>query len=81
MKRAEVDKLKVGDVIKYRAYSLWDDDYKIVDAKVTNVYECTSGGTFAHGGKHSVKIEYHLDGGTYRDILDNEYVETYPQEV
>jgi hypothetical protein len=68
MKRVEVDKLKVGDVIKYRTYSLWDEDYKVVDAKVINVYECTS------GGKHSVRIEYHLDGGTYRDILDNELV-------
>lgn len=63
MRRANVDKLKVGDIIKYLAYSLWDEELVVVNAKVNEIRE-----------DGSARIEYHLDGGIYRDYLNNELV-------
>lgn len=72
--RREMDAFKVGDRFKYRVYSCERGKYVTVTAKVTNIYECTSGERFAHGGYHSVWIEYTVDRQKWREPADNDLV-------
>lgn len=54
MKRAEMDKLNVGDVVEVKTYNTTTEKYEWIKTTVSNIYECTDGGRFAHGGKYSV---------------------------
>ena len=54
MTRKEMDKLNVGDKIEVKVYNTTKDEYEWIPTTVTNVYESTDGGKFAHGGYYSV---------------------------
>lgn len=54
MLRSDMDKLNVGDKIEVRRYNIVNEDYEWIPTIVTNIYVCTDGGRFAHGGYHSV---------------------------
>lgn len=72
--RREMDTFEVGDRFKYRVWSCDRGRYVTVTARVVNVYECTDGGRFAHGGYHSVWIQYKIDGRSWTEPADNELV-------
>ena len=53
MTREQLDNLKVGDEVSVYSYNR-DGKLMWIPATVCNVYECTDGSRFSHGGIHSV---------------------------
>lgn len=68
MTRAEMDKLKVGDIVEVKTYDTTTEEYEWVPTIVSRVLVCSDGEKFEHGGYHSVSAK--VNGFTV--TLDNE---------
>lgn len=68
MTRKEMDQLNVGDKVEVRKYNTTTEEYVWITAIVSQVFVCSDGKKFAHGGYHSVSEK--VNGFT--ETLDSE---------